>query len=88
MPNHNQPERKGNAAQTAKPGKNARTPKLPPFVRGLFIVLSWLVFPVLCIAALYVGLRVGYVKFGGGDPDDVLHWETWKHMLDLVFKDT
>jgi hypothetical protein len=68
--------------------KKAKRKPLPQGVRIVLRMIGFLVFPVLCIVGLLVGLRIGYVQFGGGNPDDVLKWETWKHMLDLVFADT
>jgi len=70
-------------------GKQAKSKKRP-LPKGLRIALRIcraLLFPALLLIGLYVGLRIGYVRFGGGDPADVLQWETWKHMLDLVFAD-
>lgn len=64
--------------------KTKRRP-LPKGVRVALRIARLLIFPVLLVIGLYAGLRIGYVRFGGGDPDDVLQWETWKHMLDLVF---
>jgi hypothetical protein len=57
--------------------------KLRKILRISFIFI----YPVLCIIALYVGLRYGYERIGGGDPDDVLQWSTWRHLLDLIFLD-
>ncbi|WP_233531555.1 DNA-directed RNA polymerase subunit beta [Paenibacillus alkalitolerans] len=74
---------KGN--NTEPKGKAAKT---SPGVRRLLKVMKWFAFPLLCLMALYAGLRIGYVRFGGGDPEDVLQLDTWKHMLDLVFQNT
>ncbi|HZG57518.1 DNA-directed RNA polymerase subunit beta [Paenibacillus sp.] len=63
-------------------------PKRKPLPKGLRIALKicrMLLFPLLLVVGVYAGLQIGYVRFGGGDPADVLEWETWKHMLDLVF---
>jgi len=68
-------------------GKQSK-PKRKPLPKGARIALRLVrlsIFPVLLIIGAYIGLRVGYVEFGGGDPADVLEWETWKHMIDLVF---
>ena len=51
-------------------------------------IAKWLLIPILCILVLYFGLWFGYVKLGNGDPEDVMEWDTWQHVLDLVFKDT
>lgn len=67
-----------------KPKKAKRKP-LPKGVRIALRICRALIFPLLLLIGLYAGLQIGYVRFGGGDPDDVMRWETWKHMLDLVF---
>lgn len=66
-------------------------PKSRPVPSGFRVgmkIVRFLLFPALLIIGIYAGLRIGYVTFGGGDPGDVLKWETWKHMLDLVFADS
>lgn len=70
----------------AKTNKTKRG-ALPRGVRLLFATVKLLIFPILVFFGIYIGLQVGYVRFGGGDPSDVLKWETYKHMLDLVFAD-
>lgn len=69
--------------------KNNRKKSKPihPAARTAWNVFRWTLFPLLCVAGLLIGLRLGYVRFGGGDSGDVLQWETWKHMFDLVFMD-
>ena len=69
-----------------KQSKSKRKP-LPKGARIALRICRSLIFPLLLVVGAYVGLRIGYVRFGGGDPDDVMQWETWKHMLDLVFAD-
>jgi hypothetical protein len=41
--------------------------------------------PMLCVAALIVGVVFGYVYIGGRDSADVWNLETWKHLFELVF---
>ena len=53
--------------------------------RKFFKAVRLILFPILCLLGIYIGLHIGYVQLGKGDPDDVLRWETWKHMYDLVF---
>lgn len=76
-----------NSGAKAKQTKKKRPP-MPWGVRMILKTIGVLVFPVLCLIGLYVGLQIGYVRFGGGDPAEVLQWETWKHMLDLVFAES
>jgi len=71
----------------ARTSKETKRAPLPKGVRIILKAIRLLLFPTLLVVGLYVGLRAGYVRFGGGDPDDVLRWETWKHMYDLVFAD-
>jgi len=67
-----------------KPKKTKRSP-LKQGGRVVWNIVRILLFPVLLLFGIYAGLHIGYVEIGGGDPDDVLRWETWKHVLDLVF---
>jgi uncharacterized membrane protein (DUF373 family) len=48
------------------------------------IVLRFMI-PVFLLIALIGGMIVGYVIFGKRSIDEVFHWETWKHVFDLVF---
>ncbi|MCI3921378.1 DNA-directed RNA polymerase subunit beta [Paenibacillus sp. TRM 82003] len=70
----------------ATTAKGKRKP-LPKGLRIVLRILKALLFPALLVVGVLVGLRIGYVQFGGGDPGDVMKWETWKHVLDLVFAD-
>ncbi|AGA59846.1 Putative DNA-directed RNA polymerase subunit beta [Thermobacillus xylanilyticus] len=69
---------------SGKPGK----PRRHPAVRALLRTLRAAIVPLLLIAALIAGLYIGYTKLGGGSPDDVWNWETWKHMYDLIFAES
>lgn len=57
---------------------------------GLIIwtTIKVLIVPVLCVAALLVGLAIGYVVLGKGELADVFDMHTWRHMYDLVFADS
>ena len=69
-------------------GKPKKARRRHPAVQALLIVLSifrFLLFPALLVFGILFGMYVGYVEFGDGRPDDVFRWETWKHVLDLVF---
>ena len=52
--------------------------RLIPIWARILIVLLLI---VLCVVA---GLMVGYGVIGEGNPTDVLKWETWQHILDLI----
>jgi len=93
------PERQAGAPETGpkrtaegKPqgggsGKPRRR-RLHPALRALLWTLRLTIVPLLFIAALLAGLYVGYTKIGGGSPEDVWNWETWKHMFDLIFAES
>lgn len=55
--------------------------KRPAWI-GLLKVVLIILFLVL---ALFVGAVVGYVVLGKQDPGDIMDFETWKHVFDLVF---
>ncbi|WP_127581153.1 DNA-directed RNA polymerase subunit beta [Paenibacillus koleovorans] len=70
----------------AKGDKPAKTRKpIPPWARISFYILRLLLVPVLCVAALIVGVVVGYSYIGGRESSDVWQLETWKHLFNLVF---
>jgi hypothetical protein len=52
-----------------------------------WVSFKLLIIPILCIAALVVGLAIGYVVLGDRPLSGVFDSETWKHMYDLVFAD-
>ncbi len=63
----------------------AKKSKLPPWLRITLRILRFLIVPVACVIALYVGLYVGYVTLGDQSAGDIWKLETWKHVYDLVF---
>ncbi|GIO67555.1 DNA-directed RNA polymerase subunit beta [Paenibacillus sp. FSL M7-1455] len=48
------------------------------------IVIRWMI-PLFLLLALVGGLIVGYVVIGKQSLSDVFKWETWQHVIDLVF---
>lgn len=38
----------------------------------------------LIVLAAALGAMVGYGVLGDGEPKDVLKWETWQHILDIM----
>ncbi|AEI38729.1 hypothetical protein KNP414_00078 [Paenibacillus mucilaginosus KNP414] len=48
-------------------------------------MLKWTWIPLLCLAALFTGLSIGYAVIGQGDFKDVWDPGTWRHLFDLVF---
>ncbi len=65
-----------------KPTPQART------LKAVLRIFRILLVPLLCLIALYVGLMIGYVYIGGQDASEVMQWNTWKHLYDLVFAQT
>ncbi|PXW92035.1 DNA-directed RNA polymerase subunit beta [Streptohalobacillus salinus] len=54
-------------------------------VRRIFpIWLRIIVIVLLSILALIIGLIVGYSVLGNGEPLDVLKFEFWQHVLDII----
>jgi len=48
------------------------------------IVIRWMI-PLFLLLALVGGMIVGYVVVGKQSLSDVFKWETWQHVIDLVF---
>lgn len=70
--------------QAAAKGKSKKQ-GLPLWLIIILKTLRLLLIPALCVAALFIGLTVGYATIGGGDSSDVFKFETWKHLYNLVF---
>lgn len=51
------------------------------------IWLRVIVVLICCVAALAVGLIIGFGVIGDGDPSNALKIETWKHIIDFVTKE-
>lgn len=61
--------------------------KLPPWLKTTGKIANHLMVPFLCLAALFVGLIIGYVYLGEQEAADVFKLQTWKHLVDLVLAD-
>ncbi|WP_339325247.1 DNA-directed RNA polymerase subunit beta [Paenibacillus sp. FSL W8-0194] len=48
------------------------------------MVIRWMI-PLFLLLALVGGMIVGYVVIGKQSLSDVFKWETWQHVIDLVF---
>ena len=74
------------------PANKRPSVKLPPWAKTTLFILykiaRYLLVPALCLAALFIGLTIGYSTIGGGSAGDVFKIETWKHLYDLVFEGT
>ncbi|WP_017798175.1 DNA-directed RNA polymerase subunit beta [Oceanobacillus kimchii] len=62
--------------------RNAKFPRIRVFPIWLRII----VISILCVAALVIGLMVGYGVIGDGSPTEVLKKETWQHIIDIIYK--
>lgn len=61
--------------------------RLPRWARITLKIAKYLIVPVLCVIAIFGGMIIGYVVIGKQELSDVFHFDTWKHLYDLVFKD-
>jgi hypothetical protein len=61
---------------------------LPTWLVIILRVLRFFLVPALLVAALFIGLAIGYSTIGGESASDVFKIETWKHLYDLVFEGT
>ncbi|HYE67361.1 MAG TPA: DNA-directed RNA polymerase subunit beta, partial [Anaerovoracaceae bacterium] len=68
--------------------KKGMSPGLKKTLRITLKISRYLLVPALCLAALFIGLTIGYATIGGGSAGDVFRFETWKHLYDLVFEGT
>ena len=74
-------------AASPRPTGPARRSAGRVFGRIVWTTVKVLIIPVLCIAALVLGLAVGYAVLGGKPVSEVFDVNTWKHMYDLVFSE-
>ena len=58
-----------------------------PVQQGIskWVIIQWVLIPLLLIVALGGGLAVGYVVLGKRELSEALQWSTWRHVYDLVF---
>lgn len=59
------------------PSKRVKLRLLPIWLRLILVVL-------LVVIAAAVGLMIGYSVIGNGSAVDVLKWETWQQILDIM----
>ena len=74
---------------TNQPAKAQSANRFPPWLKLtlkiIYRILRFFLVPILCLAALFIGLTIGYSTIGGGEAGDVFKIETCKHLYDLVF---
>ncbi|WP_378126593.1 DNA-directed RNA polymerase subunit beta [Cohnella boryungensis] len=69
----------------SRPNGNSRPSSGRILARIVWMSVKLLIIPVLCIAALIVGLAIGFSVLGDRPVSEVFDLKTWKHMYDLVF---
>ncbi|SEO24140.1 DNA-directed RNA polymerase subunit beta [Amphibacillus marinus] len=67
-----------------KEKRAAKAERKTPIRRIFPIWLRVIVVFMLAILALILGLIVGYSVLGDGEPLDVLRFEFWQHILDII----
>lgn len=70
---------------TSRPKEKSNESSGRIIARVIWTSIKILIIPILCIAALIIGLAIGYVVLGDQSLTDVFDARTWKHMYDLVF---
>ncbi|MGF7012893.1 DNA-directed RNA polymerase subunit beta [Ornithinibacillus bavariensis] len=73
--------------QQRKQQKEEKRKNKKPRLRIIPIWLRIVLIAGLSFIALCVGLMIGYGGLGDGDPTDALKWETWQHIVDLIYKE-
>ena len=73
----NRKERKPNANVENKPTRWVQIRMIPIWLRFLIVI-------VLLLAAVMVGVTIGYSSIGDGDSADALKWSTWQHLLKII----
>jgi len=68
--------------------KQAQKWTMPAWLRIILKILRFFLVPALCVAALFIGLSIGYSTIGGGSASDVFKVDTWMHLYNLVFDGT
>lgn len=53
-----------------------------------FLIFRKVWIPFACIAALLLGIMIGYVFIGKQSANEIFNLDTWHHLFDLVFADT
>jgi hypothetical protein len=63
-------------------------PAAKTWVRVVKGIVRWTWIPIACLAALFIGLSIGYVYVGKQPLDEIWDMATWRHLFDLIFADT
>lgn len=72
---------------SSRPSPSGRRSAARWIGRIVWTIFKLMIIPVLCAAALILGMVVGYAILGGKPVSEVFEWNTWKHMYDLVYSD-
>lgn len=76
---------KGKATKNKKKAVRIRK-KRPWWQKLLLFIAKWLFILLCLLAAIIVGMVVGFSVIGDGEWREVLSIELWQHIYDLVFK--
>lgn len=71
-----------------KPKKTKTRKTLPRWAKITIKISKYLIIPLLCVFAVIGGMIIGYVTIGKQELSDVFQFDTWRHLYDLVFKDS
>ena len=63
--------------QTPESTKRVRLRLIPVWLRLILVLLA-------IVGISILGLIIGYSVLGDGDSADVLKWETWQHIIDII----
>lgn len=74
---NNRREPELNANDGNKPTRWVQIRMIPIWLRILIVM-------VLLLAAVMVGVTIGYSSIGDGDSADALKWSTWQHLLKII----
>ena len=72
-------------SKSDKTKTSRKSKSVPAWLRQTFKALRYLLVPILCLAAVIIGVFIGYVILGGRDFADILNLSAVKHLIDLVF---
>ncbi|WP_235941522.1 DNA-directed RNA polymerase subunit beta [Paenibacillus puerhi] len=63
-------------------------PATKTWVKVIKAIIRWTWIPIASLAALFIGLSIGYVYIGKQPLDEVFELNTWRHLFDLIFANT
>lgn len=76
-----------NVSQRKRSNKNQENAKKTKYLFRIRLIPIWLRVVIVLLLWFFVvifGLMIGFSVLGDGNALDVLKWETWQHILDIV----